>query len=269
MSDLEDNKTSFWDHLDELRKVLFRIAGFLLAVSILMFALMKDLFDKVIFAPAKSDFFLYNWIESFGSMLPFFPKEFLGEFEVNIININLASQFFYHISSAFWFALVLSFPFVIYQIFSFIRPALYDHERRKTGLAFLFGNLLFYLGIAVGYIIVFPLTLRFLAGYELSSLIENSVSLDSYMNTFLMLCFVMGLIFELPLLSWLLSRIGVLNRSFFNTYRRHAIIVLLILTAFITPTGDPFTLMIVFIPIYLLWELSALVVKPEKEGLEE
>lgn len=262
-----DEKSTFWDHLDELRKVLFRITGFVLIASILMFAFMKEIFDKVVFAPARSDFFFYEWIEQFGRFFPFLPTEFIGEFEVNIININLASQFFYHVSTAFWFALVLSFPFVIYQLFSFVKPALYDHERRNTGLAFLFGNLLFYLGIAVGYIIVFPLTLRFLAGYELSSMIENSVSLDSYMNTFLMLCFIMGLIFELPLLSWLLSMLGVLNKSFFNTYRRHASIVLLIITAFITPTGDPFTLMIVFIPIYILWEISALVVKPEKKNV--
>jgi sec-independent protein translocase protein TatC len=261
----EEVEMTFWDHLDDLRKVLFRILGVLLVLAIAFFAFMKDIFNHVIFAPAGNDFFLYRLINRLSQAFPIVPDNFTGDFQVNIININLTSQFFYHISTSFLFALVFGFPFIIYQIFSFIKPALYQNERTNAGLAFFFGNILFYIGVAVGYFIVFPLTLRFLAGYQLSTLIENSVSLDSYMNNFLMLCFVMGLVFELPILSWLLSRLGLLHRSFFSKYRRHAVVVLVILTAFITPSGDPFTLMVVFIPIYLLWEVSALLVKPEKE----
>jgi sec-independent protein translocase protein TatC len=222
---------------------------------------MKDLFDKVILAPTRSDFFLYEWLNEFSTRYPILPDFCIGEFQVKIININIASQFFFHISTSFWVALVIGMPVVIYQIFTFVKPALYDNERKNTGLAFLFGNLLFYIGIAVAYIIVFPLTLRFLAGYELSSYIENSLSLDSYMGTFLMLCFIMGLVFELPLLSWLLSQLGILRRSFFQKFRKYAVVVILILAAFITPTSDPFTLMVVFLPVYMLWEISALVVK--------
>ena len=122
------------------------------------------------------------------------------------------------------------------------------------------GNLMFYLGTAAGYFVVFPITLRFLAEYRLSELIPNQISLDSYMDNFFVLILVMGIVFELPLLAWLLGRMGILSREFFNKFRRHAIVVLLILAAIITPTGDPFTLMIVFLPIYLLWELSAFVV---------
>lgn len=164
-------------------------------------------------------------------------------------------------SSSLWLGLVMSFPFIVYQLFTFIKPALYGKERKNAGLFFLFGNLLFYLGLIVGYIMVFPLTLRFLAGYELSSYIDNSISLDSYMDSFMMMCFIMGIVFELPLVSWFLSQIGILNRSFFNKFRKHAIVVLLIIAAIITPSGDPFTLMVVFLPIYLLWEISAIVVK--------
>jgi sec-independent protein translocase protein TatC len=170
-------------------------------------------------------------------------------------------------SSSLWLGLVISFPFVIYQLFIFIKPALYGSERKNTGFAFLFGNLLFYIGLMVGYIMVFPLTLRFLAGYQLSSYIENSVSLDSYMDSFMMMCFIMGLVFELPLLSWFLSQLGILNRGFFNKFRKHAIVILLVVAAVITPSGDPFTLMVVFLPIYMLWEISALVVKKPRKDI--
>ncbi|KAA6314857.1 Sec-independent protein translocase protein TatC [termite gut metagenome] len=127
---------------------------------------------------------------------------------------------------------------------------------------------MFFLGCFVGYLLVFPMTLRFLAGYQLSDMIKNQISLDSYMDNFLMLIFIMGIVFELPLLSWLLSKLGLLNRSFFKKYRRHAVVALLILSAVITPSGDPFTLSVVFIPLYLLYELSSFFVKaaPKEEN---
>lgn len=263
MSKQVDSEMTFWDHLDDLRKILFRIAAFIFIVSLVFFAYMKELFDLVILAPTRNDFFLYKWMNEMSGKLPIFPDFCVGSFHVKIININLSSQFFIHMSTSFWLALVFSFPFVIFQLFSFVKPALYSHEQKNAGWAFFFGNLLFYVGVFVGYILVFPLTLRFLAGYQLSTYIDNSVSLDSYMDSFMMLCFIMGLVFELPLLSWLLSKIGILNRSFFNKFRRHAIVILLTIAAFITPSSDPFTLMVVFIPIYMLWEISALVVKPK------
>ncbi len=262
MSELEASEMTFWDHLDDLRKILFRIAAFIAVVALVFFSFMKELFDLVILAPSRNDFFLYEWMNGMAQKWPLlFPDFCIGNFEVKIININLSSQFFIHMSTSFWFALVFSFPFVIYQLFLFVKPALYSNEQKNAGWAFLFGNILFYIGVAIGYLMVFPLTLRFLAGYQLSSYIDNSVSLDSYMDSFLMLCFIMGLVFELPLLSWLLSQMGILRRNFFIKFRRHAVVILLIVAAFITPSGDPFTLMVVFLPIYMLWEISALVVK--------
>jgi len=261
MSEIAESEMTFWDHLDDLRKILFRIAAFVTALSLLFFTYMTEIFDNVILAPSRSNFFLYEWMNRMSAKYPVFPDFCVGKFQVKIININLSSQFFIHMSTSLWLALVAGFPFIIYQLFVFVKPALYSHERRNTGAAFFFGNILFYMGISVGYLMVFPLTLRFLAGYNLSSYIENSVSLDSYMDSFLMLCFIMGLIFELPLLSWLLSKLGILKRSFFTKFRKHAIVTLLITAAVITPSGDAFTLMVVFLPIYMLWEISALVVK--------
>ncbi len=261
MGKTNEIEMTFWDHIDELRKTLFRIAVFVGVVSVMFFAYMPDIFDNIILAPTKTNFFLYDWFNQASKQVPLFPDFCLGEFHVKIININLASQFFIHMSTSFWFALVLSFPFVIYQFFLFVKPALYEKEKQNAGWAFFFGNLLFFIGVFIGFVIVFPITLRFLAGYQLSDYIEQSVSLNSYMDSFLMLCFMMGLVFELPLLSWILSKLGILHREFFNKFRKHAIAILLIISAVITPSGDPFTLMVVFTPIYLLWEISALVVK--------
>ena len=123
---------------------------------------------------------------------------------------------------------------------------------------------MFWIGVAVGYFLVFPITLRFLADYHVSEMVPNQISLDSYMDTFLMLIFIMGIVFEMPLVAWLLGNVGILHREFFKKYRRHAIVILLILAAVITPTGDPFTLAIVFLPIYLLYELSAYLTSPTK-----
>lgn len=263
MSKSIEGEMTFWDHLDELRKILFRIIAVVTVVSLGLFMYMKEIFDYVILAPSRNNFFLYEWLNQLAKKYPIVPDFCVGTFQVKIININLASQFLIHMSSSLWLGLLFSFPFVIYQLFVFVKPALYGNERKNTGIAFFFGNLLFYIGIAVGYIMVFPLTLRFLAGYQLSSYIENSVSLDSYMDSFMMMCFIMGLVFELPLLSWFLSQLGILNRGFFNKFRKHAVVILLIVAAVITPSGDPFTLMVVFLPIYMLWEISALVVKKE------
>ena len=243
---------SFWDHLDVLRGVLIKIAIVLVAMAIVFFALMPSIFDNVILAPCHGDFILYRLFAQLTAGLPGLPQFTTDGFHVDLINIQLASQFFIHMSTSFWLALVFSFPVVIYLLWTFV-----------SGIkrAFGFGNLMFFLGVAVGYFVVFPVTLRFLADYHVSAMVPNQISLDSYMDTFLMLIFIMGIIFELPLLAWLLGKIGVLKRGFFKKYRRHAVVALLVLAAFITPTGDPFTLTIVFLPIYLLYELSACVVK--------
>ena len=252
---------SFWDHLDVLRGVLIKIDVVVVAMAIVFFALMPIIFDNVILAPCKGDFVLYKLFEKLTAGISALPQFTTDGFHVELINIQLASQFFIHMSTSFWLALVFSFPIVIYLLWTFVSPALYEHEKRGIKRAFGFGNLMFFLGVAVGYFVVFPVTLRFLADYHVSAMVPNQISLDSYMDTFLMLIFIMGIIFELPLLAWLLGNIGVLKRGFFKKYRRHAIVVLLILAAFITPTGDPFTLTIVFLPIYFLYELSAWLVK--------
>lgn len=258
-----DKEMSFWDHLDELRGVLIKIAVTLVVTAVALFVAMPWLFDNVILAPCMGDFVLYRFFEHITTGVPGLPQFTTEGFHVVLINIELASQFFIHMSTSFWLALVLTFPVVIYQLWTFVAPGLYENEKRGARTAFLLGNLMFFLGVAVGYFVVFPVTLRFLADYHVSAMVPNQISLSSYIDTFMMLIFIMGLVFELPLVAWMLGRAGLLHREFFKRYRRHAVVVLLVAAAVITPTGDPFTLMVVFLPIYVLYELSACLVSPE------
>lgn len=252
---------SFWEHLGALRSVLLRISVIVLGVAIAAFCFMPWIFDHVILAPCGGDFVLYRALSAVHGDGAWIPDLSGAEpFRVEIINIELASQFFVHMSASVWLAFVVSFPFVLYQLWGFVAPALYPQEKRHAREAFFFGNFMFYLGMAVGYFIVFPLALRFLADYQLSERIANTVSLTSYMDTFFMMVLMMGLVFELPLLAWLLGRMGLLRRSFFKRYRKYAAVAILVLSGVITPTSDLFTLFVVFIPVYALWEASALLV---------
>ncbi|MDE6300292.1 MAG: twin-arginine translocase subunit TatC [Muribaculaceae bacterium] len=264
MDDRSSDSLTFWDHLDALRGVLIRVAVTVAILAVGAFAAMPYLFDNVVLAPCMPDFITYRILASVRSVL---PSELASDsFSLNPVSLELTSQFLIHITTACWTAVVIGFPIIIYQLWGFVSPALYDHEKRGIIRAFIAGNFMFYLGAAVGYFVVFPLALRFLATYSLSDNIHAMVSLESYMDNFFTLILAMGAVFELPLLAWLLGRMGFLNRSFFSRYRRHAIVGLLILAALITPTGDPFTLFIVFLPLYALWELGALLVPRKTEN---
>lgn len=263
----DDNNMTFWEHLDVLRMSLFHILGFVLVAFIGCFIAMPYIFDPVILGPTTSNFFLYKFFASLGH-LPFAPDFSDDNFHVDIININVASQFMTHMSTAFWLALVITFPIIMWEIWKFVRPALLPNEKSNISLAFTSGTFMFFLGCAVGYCIVFPLTFRFLTQYRIGDEIQNQINLNSYINMFLMLIFVMGLVFELPLLAWILSKLGLVNKAFLRKYRSYAVVVLLVLAAVITPSGDPFTLMVVFLPLYLLYELSIKVVRdapPQEE----
>ncbi len=272
----QQDEMSFWDHLEELRWTLFRSLLALFVFAIGGFAVMPWLFDHVIMAPASSDFILYKglclvnqWmveVSPYFDILPDFCNE---AFQISVVEIRLASQFFTHMSTSFWLALLLAFPYLMFEVWKFVSPALYENEKKNIRWVFLFGSVMFFLGCAVGYFLVFPMTLRFLATYQLSEIIVDQVSLDSYMSNFLTLVFVMGVVFQMPLVSWLLGKIGLINRSLFHTYRRYAVVFLLVASALITPSSDPFTLSVVFIPLYGLYELSAYFVKKAPEAIED
>lgn len=258
MADGQD--MSFWDHLSALRSVFFKIMILVVGLMIGFFFVVPWLFDHVIMWPAQGDFPLYralSFIKGDGEFLPD-----LGDpnFSVKVINIKLGTQLMTHLSASLYLALTVGFPLIIYLLWTFISPGLYEHEKRGARKAFFFGNLMFYIGTLVAYFLVFPLALRFLSQYELSADIENHLTLDSYMDNFYTIVLSMGVVFEMPLLAWFLGKGGILKRSFFRNNRKYAIFGLTVLSSIITPTSDVFTLVVVFTPLYALWELSALLV---------
>lgn len=230
------DKMSFWGHLEVLRWTLVRVLAALLLLFCVSFAIIPKIFDSVILSAAVKA-------------------------GVEIINVNVTAPFFTHMSTAFWISLVLVFPYAVFELWRFLLPALYKDERRGVKAGMFGVTILFYLGCAVGYFVIFPMTFHFLAGYHIADSVPSQVSLNSYISTFLSIIFIMGLVFELPILAKLLSVVGVIDKSFLKKNRKIAVIVLLILAAVITPTGDPFTLSVVFLPVYLLYEFSILIVK--------
>lgn len=261
---------TFWDHLDVLRRVLFRVCAVWFVLMVAFFVAMPYLFDHVILAPCHNDFIFYRLLHKIGDLLNLSGDFFTQYFEVKLVNINLASPFFIHISTSFWMAVVLSVPYLLFEIWLFIKPALYENEVKNVRMALGVGTVMFFLGVFLGYFMVYPLTLRFLATYQLSADIVNQISLNSYIDNFMMLVLMMGLVFELPLLTWLLSLIGIIDKAFLRKYRRHAIVLIFVLAAVITPTGDPFTLSVVAIPLCLLYEMSIFIIKDKKaNGIDE
>ena len=238
---------TFWDHLEELRRVLFKVVGAVMVLMVVAFCFKDELF-AVVLAPQQSDFIVYRWLGA-------------ESFQVQLINTQLASQFITHMKVACYAGILLASPYIIYQLFRFVSPALYANERRYVVQMTFWGYLLFMLGVLLNYFLIFPLTFRFLGTYQVSALVENTITLTSYVDTLMMLSLMMGIVFEIPILSWLFAKLGFLTSSFMKKYRRHAIVLILIVAAFITPTSDVFTLTLVSLPMYLLYEISIGVVK--------
>ena len=247
---MADKELTFWDHLDELRRVLFRVLGVWFVLAVGYFIAMPWLFDNVVLAPCHNDFVFYDVLRYVGKVFDLHDDFFTQDFHVKLININLAAPFFIHMSTAFWMSVVTATPYIFFEIWRFISPALYANERRGVKKALCIGTVMFFLGVLLGYFMVYPLTLRFLSTYQLSAAIENQISLNSYIDNFMMLVLCMGL-------------------AFLRKYRRHALVLIVIISAIITPTGDPFTLTVVSVPLYLLYELSILMIKDKKTDADE
>ena len=246
---------TFWDHLEDLRKCIFRILGVFASAVVVLFFFKNFLFDQLILAPSKSDFFLYQLLGA--------------DFSMPLVNIEVAAQFLIHIRITLICALIVTFPVIIYQLWRFIAPALYENEKRTVKGAFAFASVLFYVGVAVGYALVFPLMLNFFSGYQVSPDIPNTFSLTSYISLFTSLVLTFGIVFEFPTVVAVLSSMGMLTKEGLSSYRKHAICVVLVLAAVITPSGDPFSLMVVSVPLYLLYEFSILICRKRVQSVEE
>ena len=248
---MTDQAKSFWDHLDELRTCLIRIIIVVLVGAIVAFAMKTEVFS-IVLAPTKSDFITYRWFSQFGD---------IADFNLNLINTQLTSQFSVHMQVSIIIGIICVSPYILYSIFAFVSPALYENERKYARLLIVAGYIMFMIGVALCYFLIFPLTIRFLGNYQVSDDVANIITLSSYIDTLTMLTLMLGIVFELPILCMLLGKMGILTADFMKEYRRHAIVIILIVAAIITPTTDVMTLMLVTLPIYLLYEVSIFAVK--------
>lgn len=213
----------------------------------------KDLLFSIVMGPSQPDFVTYRLFTRLTGIS--------DDFHVALFNPELAQQFLVHMRVALWMGLLVVSPYILYLLFHFIAPGLYAHERRYALRAVGGGYVMFLMGVALNYFVIFPLTFRFLGTYQVSAEVPNQIALTSYVSMMLTLCLMMGLVFELPILCWLLAKLGVLKAKMMTQYRRHAIVVIVIVAAVITPTGDPLTLSVVALPIYALYEFSIRLVK--------
>lgn len=224
---------TFWEHLDELRSVLLKSLAAWLIASIAAFCFKQPLFE-LIFRPLE-------------------PGQ-------QLLNIDVTAQFFTHVQVALCVGFVIALPLIVAWLYGFVAPALYQNEKRYSLIFVLSALLLFAAGVALNYFVIFPLSFNMLSTYQVSDIVVNRISLTSYISLLLVLSVFMGLMFEIPILTWLLAKLGILRREHLKRYRRHVFVAILIVAAVITPTGDPFTLMIVTLPIYLLYELSIIII---------
>ena len=254
-----DGPMTFWDHLDALRDVILRILAVALVGFIAAFALKETLF-RLILAPSTPDFILYRWITAAAGSMGI-DASALQDFQVDLFSTTLTAQFMIHMKMAFYISMVAILPYSLYLIFGFVAPALHENEKRSSTKVVVWSYILFMTGIVLNYLIIFPLAFRFLGTYQVSDAIPNIITLESYTDLLITLTLLMGILFELPILAWFLGRLGIIDAAFMKKYRRHAIVVIMIIAAVITPTTDVFTLTIVTLPIYLLYEVSIMIVR--------
>ncbi|MCQ2329572.1 MAG: twin-arginine translocase subunit TatC [Paludibacteraceae bacterium] len=247
MMNSNQNELTFWDHLDLLRGTIIRCLAAVLVCSVATFCL-KDWLFALLFAPSSNDFVIYRLLGT-------------APFDIRFINTELASQFMVHIEVSLLAGFVLASPYILIEIYRFIAPGLYENEQRHSVGITVFAVLLFITGVVLTYFIIFPFAFRFLATYQVNNLVVNQISLKSYISTLLILSLMMGLLFEMPVFALVLSRLGLISATVLRHYRRHAIVVLVVLSAIITPTGDAFTLLLVSLPLYLLYEFSIMIIK--------
>ena len=233
---------TFWDHLDELRNRLLHCLAVTVVLGIVAFWFKQQLFD-IVLAPRTSNFVTYRLMG-------------VEPFQVGLMNTGLTEQFMIHLRVALYTGLLLASPYVLYQLFAFVSPALYENERRYTLQIVGSAYIMFAVGTILNYLLIFPLTVRFLGTYQVSPEVANMLTLQSYVDTLITMSLVIGAVFELPVVCWILGRMGLLSRQRMRNYRRHAVVAILIVAAIITPTTDAFTLAIVALPIWLLYEAS-------------
>ncbi|MBP5570625.1 MAG: twin-arginine translocase subunit TatC [Prevotella sp.] len=238
---------TFWEHLDVLRGEIIRMLVAAVLMAVACFCLKEVLFE-VVLAPSQSDFFIYRLLGT-------------EPFDIHLINTGLTEQMMVHLKVALVAGILVASPYLLYLLFRFVSPALYENERRYSVRLTMAAYAMFLVGVLVNYLLIFPLTVRFLGTYQVSTEVENMLTVSSYVDTLLAMSLVMGVVFEIPVVSWMMAKFGLLRSDWMKRYRRHAIVVVLIVAAVITPSTDIFTLLIVSLPIWLLYEGSIYIVR--------
>ena len=250
---------TFWDHLDELRTVLIRVVAVVVSIAIISFLFRDEIFS-IVLAPSQSDFVLYRCFEKLAIAMQM-PQMIPGKLHIELISTELTSQFMIHMSVSLYMGVLITSPYILYEIYRFISPALRAGERRYSTQVVGAAYILFVCGVLLSYFLIFPLTFRFLSTYQVSLQVKNLITLGSYIDTLMALSLTMGIVFEIPILSWFFAKLGLLHSFYMRKYRRHTLVVILIIGAVITPTSDIFTLILVSLPMYLLYEASIHIVK--------
>ncbi len=255
----EEKVMSFWDHLEELRWHIMRSIIAVMVLAVVAFLNRKIVFDYIILAPSSSDFITNRVLCRFGEIIHV-SALCIQNLHLQIINISMSGQFLTHMYISTVAGFIVAFPYILYEIWSFIRPALYDKEQKYSRGAVLISSMLFLLGVLFSYFLIVPLTVNFLGNYQVSDMVLNQVSLKSYINTVVSVTFAVGVVFELPILVYFLTKVGVITPAFLTKNRKYMFVVLLILSAIITPP-DMFSQIMVVIPLVGLYEVSIKVSK--------
>lgn len=248
---------TFSGHLEVLRRMLFRVLIAIAVLAIVIFAF-KDTTFKLLLAPSKSDFCLYHWIEAFFAKVGY--DFHFSPFEVDLIATDLSSQFMTHISTSLYLGFLCASPYILFELFRFISPALYEKERKYSIPVLFIIYALFIIGVLMSYFILFPISFRFLGTYSVAEEVHSTITLDSYVTTFVTLTLVMGAVFQLPVIAYFLAKLGIVQSEMLAKYRQYAFLIIMIVAAIITPP-DLMTLLLVTIPLYLLYEVSIVVTK--------
>ena len=253
-----EGEMSFFDHLEALRWHLVRSAVAIVVFTIGAFYFYNFIFDTIIMGPSRPSFWTYRMLCKLGDLLHS-PGFCINKININLINTEMAGQFTLQINSSLLIGVTLGFPYLLYEIWLFVKPALHEKERKAaTGFVF-YASLLFILGILFGYYVITPESVNFLSSYTVSSSIQNLFDIDSYLSSVATLTLATGIVFQLPILVYILSSLGILTPQFMRSGRRYAIVIILIVAAVITPTPDMLTMTIVSIPLFILYEVGIIV----------
>ena len=244
-------------HLEIFRMALLRILTITMVCAIIIF-LFKETTFNILLAPSEWDFYTYRWIEQFINL--FNPEFHFNEFYVDLIATDLSSQFMTHITTAVYLGILCASPFILYELFKFVSPALLENEKRYSVQIVFTIYTLFLVGVFMSYFIIFPISFRFLGTYSVAEKIHNTITLDSYISTFVTLTLLMGVVFQLPVIAFILGKMGIVTSNYLTKYRRYAILIICIISAIITPP-DIMTLILVAIPLCMLYEVSIRVIK--------